>query len=306
MSNIKKTTIGGQALIEGILMRGPDKTAIAVRKPDGDIELKVEENKNKNSTLRKTPFIRGIFSLIDSLKIGMDAIIYSSSFWEDEELEEESGFFDRFLEGKSDNFVNGLVILMSLAFSLILFFFIPTLVSSLFTKYIQSTITLNLIEGLIRLIIFFTYLILVSKTEDMKRIFMYHGAEHKTIAAYEHGLDLTVENIKPQCPLHPRCGTSFMFNVMFISIIVLSFFGWPNPLMRLLTRLLMLPVIAGITYELNKLMGRSDSKIAKLAAKPGLFVQKIATIKEPDDSMIEVAIAAMKPVIPEDEGKDLW
>src|SRR5699024_5863157 len=158
--------------------------------PCGDIELKVEENNKKNSTLRKTPFIRGIFSLIDSLKIGMDAIIYSSSFWEDEEVEEESGFFDRFLEGKSDNFVNGLVILMSLAFSLILFFFIPTLVSSLFTKYIQSTITLNLIEGLIRLIIFFTYLILVSKTEDMKRIFMYHGAEHKTIAAYEHGLDL--------------------------------------------------------------------------------------------------------------------
>ena len=161
-------------------MRGPDRTSIAVRKPDGNIELKVEENKNKNSTLRKTPFIRGIFSLIDSLKIGMDAIIYSSSFWEDEELEEESGFLDKFLEGKSDNFVNGLVILMSLAFSLVLFFFIPTLISSLFTKYINSTIILNLIEGIIRLIIFFAYLIIVSKTEDMKRIFMYHGAEHKT------------------------------------------------------------------------------------------------------------------------------
>lgn len=306
MSNIKKTTIGGQALIEGILMRGPDKTAIAVRKPDGDIELKVDENSTKNSTLRKTPFIRGIFSLVDSLKIGMEAIIYSSSFWEDEFDEEESGFLDKFLEGKSESFVNGLILLMSLAFSLVLFFFIPTLVSSLFTKYVSSPLVLNLIEGVIRLIIFFTYLILISKTEDMSRIFMYHGAEHKTIAAYEHGLDLTVENVKVQSPLHPRCGTSFMFNVMFISIILLSFFGWPNPLMRLLTRLIMLPFIAGITYELNKLMGRSDSKLAKIAAKPGLFVQKIATIKEPDESMMEVAIAAMKPVIPEDEGKDLW
>lgn len=303
----KKTSIGGQALIEGILMRGPDKTAIAVRKPDGDIVLKIDENENKDSKLRKIPFVRGVFSLIDSLKMGMDAIFYSSSFWEDEEEDKgEPGFLDRFLSERSDDFVNGLVLFLSLGLSLVLFFFIPTLVGSVFGRYISSPLLMNLVEGLIRLAVFFTYIILVSKTGDMARIFMYHGAEHKTIAAYEKGYDLTVENVRIQPALHPRCGTSFMFNVMFISIIVLSFFGWPNPLLRLVTRVLMLPVIAGLTYELNRAMGRSDAGWAKWAAKPGLFVQKVATIKEPDDSMIEVAIAAMEPVIPEEEGRDKW
>lgn len=307
MEEVKKTSIGGQALIEGILMRGPDKTAIAVRKPDGDIELRVEENEKKDSWTRKAPFIRGVFSLVDSLKLGMEAVMYSASFWEDEEdEEEEGGFLDKFLEDKSEGFSNFIIIGMSLVMSLVLFFFIPTLLGSLFTRFIDSSLGLNLIEGLVRVLVFLTYITIVSKLGDMKRIFMYHGAEHKTIACYEHGRDLTVENIRPMSPYHPRCGTSFLFNVMIVSIIILSFFGWPNPLLRLLTRLAMLPVIAGITYEINKLVGRSDSVLARAISWPGKFVQKIASVKEPDDPMIEVAIAAMDPVIPEEEGKDLW
>lgn len=302
----KKTTIGGQALIEGILMRGPDKTSIAVRRPEGDIVLKVEDNDTSRPEFTKLPFIRGVFGLVDSLKIGMDAILYSSSFWEDEEASQDPSLIDKFLESRSESFANGLVIAGSILMSLVLFFFVPTLVSSFFSPYIKSPILLNLVEGAIRLTIFLLYILAISKMDDMRRIFMYHGAEHKTIATYEKGLDLTVENIRPQSALHPRCGTSFLFNVMFISIIVLSFFGWPNPLMRLLTRLLMLPIIAGLTYELNRLVGRSDSKLAALASAPGKFIQKIATIKEPDDSMIEVAIAAMVPVIPEEEGRDEW
>lgn len=302
----KKTTIGGQALIEGILMRGPDRTAIAVRRPEGDIVLRVEDNDTSRPAFTKLPFIRGVFGLVDSLKIGMDAILYSSSFWEEEETSQEPGLIDKFLESRSESFANGLVIAMSILMSLVLFFFVPTLVSSFFSSYIKSPILLNLVEGGIRLSIFLIYIVAISRMDDMRRIFMYHGAEHKTIAAYEKGLDLKVENIRPQSALHPRCGTSFLFNVMFISIIVLSFFGWPNPLMRLITRILMLPIIAGLTYELNRLIGRSDSKLAALASAPGKFIQKIATIKEPDDSMIEVAIAAMEPVIPEEEGRDDW
>lgn len=307
MAEEKKTSIGGQALIEGILMRGPDETSIAVRKPNGNIHLDVEENPNTHSKLRQLPFIRGVFNLIDSLKIGMKAIMYSASFWEDEiEEEDETDILDDFLEDKSESFSSFIIIGSSIVLALVLFFFIPTLTSSVFTRFIESSFALNLIEGLIRIAIFLIYIIIISQMDDMRRIFMYHGAEHKTIAAYEKGLDLTVENVRDQSAYHPRCGTSFLFNVMLISIIVLSFFGWPNPILRLVTRILMLPVIAGISYELNKTISRSDSVIANIFALPGKLIQKFATVKEPDDSMIEVAIVAMEAVIPEEEGRDKW
>lgn len=303
----KKTTIGGQALFEGILMRGPNKTSMVVRKPNGELEIKEDTTKTISSKSKffRLPFIRGVISLLDSLHLGVNAIVYSTSFYDDEE-EEEPGFLEKKFGDKAESIGTGISIFISLALSVLIFFFIPTIVTSFFKKFIESTILLNLIEGFIRIIIFLAYIYLVSKMEDMRRIFMYHGAEHKSIHCYENGDELTVENVRKCSRLHRRCGTSFIFTVMIVSILVLSFFGWPNPFIRLLTRLLALPIIAGISYEINRLLGRSDSAIAEILSAPGLLIQKLGTVKEPTDDMIEVAIVALEEVIPENKDDDIW
>lgn len=197
-------------------------------------------------------------------------------------------------------------VLLSLGLGIGLFFLLPTIMTSFFRPYVSSLLAMNLIEGLIRVVIFFIYLVLIARSKDIHRVLEYHGAEHKSIHCYEHGLELTVENVQKFSRLHPRCGTSFVFTVILLSIFILSFFGWPNPWVRLVTRILMLPVIAGISYEVNHYLGGCDGKLAKALITPGLLVQKYATVKEPEDDMVEVAIIALKDVIPEEEGADAW
>lgn len=301
---IKKTSIGGQALFEGILMKGPYETAISIRKPDGDIETTIADRTElaKKYKIFNYPFFRGIGALYDAITNGSKAIDYALSFYEEDEKSKDKS---RFKE-KLDNILMSLTTVITFVAFILIFLFLPNWITNKFKENINSILVLNLIEGLIRVILFLIYVILIGQIKDIKRVFKYHGAEHKTIACYEHGEDLTVENVRKHSKLHPRCGTSFMFNMVIISAFVLSFFGWPNPIIRLITRILVIPLLVGITYELNRWMGRSDSLLSRVLTKPGMFVQYIGTVKEPSDDMIEVAIEAMKRVIPEDEHADEW
>lgn len=293
---MKKTSIGGQALIEGIMMKGPSKIAIAVRKPDKEIELKVDEINTPSSrhSFLKLPFIRGVVGLIEAMYIGVNALMFSASFWEENEEEEMTSF------------QTAMVILTSVFLAVGLFMVLPNLIVSLLFSNMESTIGKNLVEGLFRILFFLIYIYYVSKLEDIKRVFEYHGAEHKSIHCYEHGEELTVENIKKYPIMHKRCGTSFLFMVMIVSIIVLSFFGWPNPLMRLITRIFALPIVAGISYEINRQIGKMDNKFSDILAYPGLMIQKYATVREPDSQQIEVAIEALKQVLPNEGEDDSW
>lgn len=308
MSEIKKTSIGGQALIEGIMMRGPHKIATAVRKPDGEITVKTQDIKPIfKSKILKLPLIRGSVALIEAMLVGIKELMYSAEFYE-EEVEEDA--FDKFLrkifKENSDQAIIYFSVAVALLISIGAFIILPNLVAGLLNSLVESHLLLNLLEGLLRVGLFTAYVYLISKMEDIKRVFMYHGAEHKTIYAYENGDELTVENARKYITLHPRCGTSFLVNVLIISIIVFSFFGWPSIVMRIVTRLVMMPVIAGLSYEINRYIGKSENKgIAKVLAKPGFQFQKLTT-KEPTDDMLEVAIAAMKEVIPENKEDDKW
>ncbi|HLR21600.1 MAG TPA: DUF1385 domain-containing protein [Tissierellaceae bacterium] len=310
-SNIKakhKTTIGGQALIEGVMMRGPKKISMAVRKPDYEIELKVDEinSVTKKYKVLGLPLIRGVVSLIESMLIGTKALMYSANFYEDDIEDQDETWTEKVFKDKSEDVEMGFTVLISILLSVGIFMVLPSFLTSIFKNLVNNHIILNLIEGLIRVSIFFVYVIWISKLDDIKRVFEYHGAEHKSIHCYEHNEELTVENIKKYPILHPRCGTSFLFMVMIISIFVLSFFGWPNPLERVIIRIAMFPVIAGISYEINRIIGKSDSKLSYIISYPGLMVQKLATVREPDEEQIQVAIEALSPVIPEDKGEDLW
>lgn len=299
---MKKTSIGGQALIEGVMMRGPSKIGIAVRKPNKEIELKVEDINlpSRKHKLLQLPFIRGVIALGEAMYIGVSALMFSASFWE----EDENG---NKVEGQSlSSLETAGIIATSFGLAILLFMLLPNFITSFLTGYIQSPLALNLVEGIIRLIFFFTYIVYVSKLEDIKRVFEYHGAEHKSIHAYENGDELTVENIKKYPIMHKRCGTSFLFMVMMVSILVLSFFGWPSIVMRIFTRIIALPIVAGISYEINKVMGRMDNKICNAMSFPGLMIQKYATVREPDDSQIEVAIEALKSVLPSEGEDDSW
>lgn len=299
-----KTTIGGQALIEGIMMRGPEEISIAVRNPDNEIIIKNQEinSLEKKYKFLSLPIIRGAYRLIEAMVIGTKALTYSASFYDEEEV----GYLEKKYGEKGEKVATGLSVFASFIVAIVVFTLIPNLLATLIGKYVESTFVLNLIEGIVRIIIFLIYLEFTKKLEDIQRVFMYHGAEHKTIHCYENRLPLTVENVKKFPRMHPRCGTSFIFMVMVVSILVLSFFGWPNPVMRILIRILALPLIAGISYEINRVIGRSDSKIAKFFTKPGLFIQKHFTVLEPEDDQIEVAICALKEVIPKDGVSDLW
>lgn len=309
MSQKKKTNIGGQALIEGVMMKGPHKMATAVRKPDGEIALKTSELSTKfKNRLFKLPLIRGSFMLIESMISGVKELMFSASFYEDT-IEEDAvdRFLKRVFKDKADTAIIYVSLVLALVFSVGIFIVGPSLLTNFLKRFTDSSIILNLVEGVIRVGIFILYTVLISKLDDIKRVFMYHGAEHKTIYCYENAEELTVENVRKYSTLHPRCGTSFIVNVLIISIIVFSFFGWPNPVLRVATRILMLPVIAGISYEINRFIGRCETQniFTKIISYPGFLIQKITT-SEPDDSMIEVAIAAMKEVIPVNGEDDKW
>lgn len=308
MANKKKTSIGGQALIEGIMMRGPVLTSMATRMPDGSIEVETWDTHKSGKTpwTRRAPFIRGIFNMVDSMMVGYSCLMKSA---EKAGVEEEPTKFDKWLEEKlGDNMMKvlgGFAVVLGVALAAVLFIFIPTGLSSLLKPLIGAGIGLSLIEGLIKVIILVGYMWLCSRMKEIHRVFEYHGAEHKSIACYEAGLPLTVENIRPQRRFHPRCGTSFLFLVVFISIIVGSFISWDNPAIRMLLKLALIPVVVGTSYELIKLAGRSDGILTRIISAPGMWLQRITTC-EPDDSQIECAIAALEAVIPEDENADRW
>ncbi len=305
-----KTLIGGQALIEGILMQGPDKRAIVVRGPEGLVR-KVEPIKKKTGILT-WPLIRGVVNFGSSMVNGVKALMYSADFFPEQEGEPSK--FEKWLEKKLgseklEKAVVSLSVVLGIALSVGLFFLLPTLIAGLIPGLKEHAVLRSLLEGVIRILIFLGYMIFVSKTPDMKRVFSYHGAEHKTIRCYEAELPLTVENVRPQTRLHPRCGTSFLFVVIIISILISALFSaiFPisNTLLRLLSRIVMLPFIVAIAYEFNRLVGRHDNKLTHILTAPGMWFQYFTT-NEPDDSMIEVAIEALTLVLPEQEGADRW
>ena len=309
VKEVKKTSIGGQALIEGIMMKGPSKIATAVRRPDGEIQIKESDiNPLFKHKFFKLPIIRGSFVLIDAMIGGVKELMYSAEFYGDDYEEDAlDKFLKKVFKDKADTAIIYASVIIAMIFSIGIFMLGPTLLTNFLKSVITNSLLLNLVEGVIRVVLFVGYVYLLSKLEDIKSVSMYRGAEHKTIYCHENGEELTVENVRKYSTLHPRCGTSFMINVMLISIIVFSFFGWPNPLMRLVIRIAMLPVIAGLSYELNRYVGRcaSDNIFTKIITYPGFLIQKITT-KEPDDSMMEVAIAAMNRVIPQDGEDDEW
>lgn len=310
-----KTMCGGQALIEGIMMRGPDKESIVVRKPDGELEVKVEPLKlvKTRHPFLGLPLIRGPINFIDSMVHGVKALMYSAEFYpEDEDTPEEPSKLDAWLDKhlgseKAMSVVVTLSVILGLGFSILLFFILPTLITGLLTRWVQSTLALSLVEGLVRMVIFLAYIILMSKLKDMNRVFRYHGAEHQTIFCYENGLPLTVENVRKMPRHHPRCGTSFLFVVMAVAIVIHAVIGvgWNNTWLRLAVRLLSLPVIVSVTYEMNRFVGRHDNALTKILTAPGLWLQNWTTA-EPDDSMIEVGIRALSEVLPEEKGADAW
>lgn len=318
------TSIGGQAVMEGVMMRGPYKTSVAVRKPDGEITTKIDDNGTKTrSKFFKLPIVRGCVNFIDSLVIGMKALMFSAEFIDiEDDGEEEQSKFDKWLEAKLGDKIKDYVIyfavFISVIFSVGLFILLPSFLSGLVEAIpALEPVTspqwfTSVFEGILRMIIFLTYMALISQMKDIKRVFEYHGAEHKTIACYEAGEELTPDNVKKYTRFHPRCGTSFLLFVMIISIIVFAFLPRFNDipkiltiLLRLVTRLACLPIVAGLSYEVIKWAGRSKSKCVGILSKPGLWLQRLTT-REPDQSQIEVAIAAMKPCIPENKEEDKW
>lgn len=303
----KKTSIGGQAVIEGVMMRGPGKIAVAVRKPDGEIEVKVEDNIpiTKKHKLLGLPIIRGAVSLFESMAIGIKALTYSASFFDEPEQEDK---LDKFLKDKlgdkTDNVIIGFSMVVSFAIAIGLFFILPTFAASIIKKITMNPILINLLEGVFRIVIFIFYLFFISRMKEIKRVFEFHGAEHKSIFCYEAELELTPENAMKFDTLHPRCGTNFMLIVMVISIIIFSFLGWPSLIWRILSRIILLPVVAGVSYEVLKWFGRSETTLARVLMYPGMQLQRLTT-RTPDASQVEVAIAALKAVLPNGED-DKW
>ena len=320
-----KTMIGGQALIEGIMMRGPEKDAIVIRTKDG-LSVELSDRKlPREGSFKKWPFLRGVFNFFDAQVTGVKALMRSADL-APEEMQEEPSKLDAWLEKKLGNekfqkAVIGVAVAMGMGLSVVLFFLLPMIIGGFFDRWIESTLTLNLVEGLIRMVIFGAYMILVSRMGEMKRVFAYHGAEHKTIRCYEAGLPLTVENVRMQTRLHPRCGTSFLLIIMIISILVFSvastgllalFPGLESirgsflfRLTMIVFKLALLPLVVGITYEINRLVGRFDNAFTRMLSAPGMWMQNFTT-NEPDDSMIEVGIAAVEAVLPKEEGADRW
>ncbi len=303
------TKMGGQAVMEGIMMKGDKKTAVAVSLPSGDIHIKTEENPKKR-TWAKIPIVRGVIVFVNSLIQGTKTLMYSADVLEkyEEKLGEgalaEKGKFETWLEKHFGeravwNILIAISVIISLVFSIGIFVIGPTAVINWMTAFTENEIVLNLTEGLLRIAIFVIYVLLISKMKDIHRVFQYHGAEHKCIHCFESGRELTPENCQEFYTLHPRCGTSFLVFVLVISLIVFSFLGWPNLALRIVSRLLLIPFIAGISYEVLKWAGKSDNWFIKIISIPGLYLQKLTTAP-PDNEQLEVAIAAVKAVMDED------
>lgn len=293
---MKSSNIGGQAVLEGIMMKNGPKYAVAVRRPDGEIEVKTEEYKSavKWEKLTKIPFVRGTFNFIDSLLLGMKTLTYSASFMEEETGEIMSAEEAKKQE-KKEEIVMGITMVLAVVIAMGLFMVLPYFISDLFAGVIKSRFLRTILESVVRIMLFVLYIMAVSKMEDIQRTFMYHGAEHKCINCIEHGLELNVENVRKSSKEHKRCGTSFLVFVMIVSIVVCFFITTESRLLRIVLRLALLPVIAGISYEIIKLAGSSDQPVVELLSRPGLAMQHLTT-KEPDDDMIEVAIKAVEEV----------
>lgn len=320
-----KTMIGGQALIEGILMRGPDKDAVVCRQ-NGELVTEVTPRKlPPEKSPKRWPLIRGVVNFFDSQAVGIKALMRSADL-SPEETEEEPGKVDQWLEKKLGDekfqkFLLGSAVVLGTGLSILLFFLLPMIIGGFFDRWVKSNVAICLIEGLVRMVIFLAYMIAVSRMKEMKRLFSYHGAEHKTIRCYEAGLPLTVENVRAQTRLHPRCGTSFLLVVMILSILIFSVASsvllalvpgleamrgtFLYRLIMILFKLLLLPLVVSVAYECNRWVGRHDNALSRVLTAPGMWFQYFTT-NEPDDSMIEVGIAAVKAVLPEQEGADRW
>lgn len=293
---MKSSNIGGQAVLEGIMMKNGPKYAVAVRKPDGEIEVKVDEYKSviKWEKLTKIPFIRGAFNFVDSLVLGMKTLTYSASFWE-EETEELITIEEAEKQKKKEDLIMGITMVVSVVLAMGLFMVLPYFISDLFAGIIKSRFLRTVLESVVRISLFILYILGVSRIKDIQRTFMYHGAEHKCINCIENGMELNLENVKKSSKQHKRCGTSFLFFVMVVSVIVCFFITVDSKILRIVLRLALLPVIAGISYEIIKLAGNSSHPLVELLSKPGLAMQNLTT-KEPEDDMIEVAIKAVEEV----------
>ncbi|ROR31517.1 uncharacterized protein YqhQ [Mobilisporobacter senegalensis] len=296
---MKSSGIGGQAVIEGVMMKNKDVYAVAVRKPGKEIAIEKSTfvSISEKYKLFKLPIFRGILAFIESMMIGMKTLTFSASFYEEEEIKPgkiETAFTKVFKE-KAEKIVMGFTILLSIVMAIGIFMLLPFFIAEFFQSHIESQVTLAIIEGFIRILIFITYVVAISQMKDIKRVFQYHGAEHKTINCIEHGLELTVENVRIQSKEHKRCGTSFMLIVMFFSILFFLFIRTDTVWLRVIIRLLLVPVIAGVSYEFIRLAGKSDSKLVGILSKPGLWLQGLTT-KEPEDDMIEVAIQSVEAV----------
>ena len=297
---MSKQAVGGQALIEGVMMQSKKKRAIAVRNTDGKIIVKKNKIKSwiSDKNIDKIPFLRGSFILIENMIEAISCLNYSSEFFveEDEEEDKIDLLLKKIFKDKTEKVVMGISMIIAMMISVGLFILLPTFIGGLFSKIISNKVILNLIEGIIRILILFTYIVLISMNKEIERTFQYHGAEHKAVYCYENNLELTVENARKFTTLHPRCGTNFLFIVMSTSIILFSCFGWPNPLVRVIMRIVCIPVVAGISYEIIRFLGKYNNILTKIVAYPGMMLQKFTT-KEPDDLQLEVALEALKAVV---------
>ena len=295
---MKPSGIGGQAVIEGIMMKNKDMYSVAVRKPDGEIEVNLGTYRSivKNKMLRETPLIRGVINFVDSMILGMRTLTFSASFYEEEEETTKTDvMLDKLFKGNAEKVVMGLTVLFSIVMAVGIFMILPYFLTNFLRDYVVHNSLLAIIEGVVRVGIFVLYVFLISRMNDIQRVFMYHGAEHKCINCIENGLELNVENVLKSSKHHKRCGTSFMFIVMVVSIIFFIFIDVTSPVLRVVIRLMLIPIIAGVSYELIKLAGKSDSKFVQIISYPGMLMQKLTT-KEPDAEMVEVAIAAVEAV----------
>lgn len=307
-----RTTIGGQALIEGILMRGPEKQAIVVRLADGTLQEKTEELKliRDRYPVCGWPLVRGVVIFFSSLINGVKALMYSADCLPEEEQEAQEDALDRWInrhfeDEKAKKLIIGTSVALGLVLAVAIFMVLPYFITSLLTGRVESSFLKNVIDGVLRIIIFLIYIRLVTISKDIHRVFEYHGAEHKSIHCYEKGLPLTLENIRPQPREHPRCGTSFLFVVMIVSFLVFSVVSWKNKVTAFFLRLLLLPVVVAVSYEINRWAGAHDNALSAVLSAPGRALQKL-TVFEPDDGMIECAARALELVIPEQKGADRW
>lgn len=296
---LPKGTLGGQAVMEGVMMKGPGSYSIAVRRPDQKIEVKLEAYRSageKNAFFR-LPLIRGVVNFVESVTVGMKTLSYSSAFYEEDEVETKADrLFKNFFKEKAESVILGFTVVVSIMIAVALFMFLPAALAELIGKWVENRILLSIIEGVLRLVIFILYVILISQMEDIRRVFMYHGAEHKTINCYEAGKELTPENVAKYSRYHKRCGTSFIFVVMVISIFVFMFITAEQIWLRFLLRLLLIPVVAGISYEFIRAAGRHENAVLNILSRPGMWVQNLTT-KEPKEEMIQVAIVSVEAVL---------